>query len=128
VFRPFRALLVWVAIVACVPGLAWAAGGDDGGAAKDGAASKGGDSKAFRGSGLFYGRSVKPPVGARRFAVGLDVAVAPMDIAYRIAGDRLRDEAIDRVCEGSADPACRTTAAGYVDTAMDALAGIPDSR
>lgn len=126
--RPVRVLLVGVAIAACVPGVARAADGDDGGATRAGTASKSGDGKAFRGSGLFWGRSVKPPVGARRFAVGLDVAVAPMDIAYRVAGDRLRDEAIDRVCEASTDPACRTTAAGYVDTAMDVLAGIPDSR
>jgi len=88
----------------------------------------GGAGKPFRGSGLFYGRSVKPPVGSRRFAAGLDVAVAPMDIAYRIAGDQMRDEAINRVCEGSTDPDCPTTAATYVDTALEALAQIPDSQ
>lgn len=86
------------------------------------------ESKPFEGSGLFYGRAVKPPVGSRRFSAGLDVAVAPMDIAYRIAGDRVRDEAIAQVCAGSSDPGCEAEAALYVDTAMETLAGIPDSQ
>jgi hypothetical protein len=88
----------------------------------------GAESKPFKGSGLFYGRSVKPPVASRRFSVGFDMAVAPMDIAYRIAGDKVRDEAIAQVCAESTDPGCEAEAALYVDAAMDALAGIPDSQ
>ncbi len=86
------------------------------------------EARPFAGSGLFYGRSVKPPVDSRRFSAGLDIAVAPMDIAYRIAGDKIRDEAVAQVCADSDDSSCKTTAGGYIDTALSALADIPDAQ
>lgn len=121
---PWKMLMILAITVPALP-----AGADEAGSGGDTSRSKSqAEQRSFSGGGMLFGRSVKPPVGARRFAVGLDMAVAPMDIAYRIAGDRVRDKAIDSVCEGSSDPDCRATAGTYVDAAMDALARVPDSQ
>jgi hypothetical protein len=84
-------------------------------------------SKPFQGSELIVGRSVKQPAGSKIFSTGLNVAFAPMDLAYKMVGDQAKTKAVDAVCKNSTDPNCRDTAAGWVENAMDALAGIPDS-
>ena len=79
--------------------------------------------KKFKGSELLVGHSVKPPVGAKRFSLGIDLQFAPLDVVLNSQRDRILDEAIGAGCadapEGSA---CEENAA----VAMDTLAGVSD--
>lgn len=82
----------------------------------------------FEGSELLVGRFVKQPVGAKRFAVGLKVQFAPLNVVLSSQKDAIVDAGIDAACEESPDPAaCRAAAQASSGVALDTLAGIEDS-
>ncbi|MFH1533009.1 MAG: hypothetical protein ABIK09_19975 [Pseudomonadota bacterium] len=79
--------------------------------------------KKFKGSELLIGHSVKPPVGAKRFSVGVDLQFSPLDVVLNSQRDRIVDQAISAGCaEATADPACEENAA----LAMDTLSEVSD--
>jgi hypothetical protein len=81
--------------------------------------------KKFQGSELLVGHSVKPPVGSKRFSVGIDLQFAPLDVVLNSQRDRILDQAVTAGCadapEGSS---CEENAA----LAMDTLAGVSDDE
>ena len=84
-----------------------------------------GKDRSFKGSELLIGHSVKPPVGAKRFSLGLDLQFAPLDVVLGSQRDRILDQAISAGCaEAPAGSACEENAA----VAMDTLAGVSDSQ
>ena len=79
--------------------------------------------KKFKGSELLIGHSVKPPVGAKRFSVGLDLQFAPLDVVLNSQRDRILDSAISAGCaDAGAGPECEANA----ELAMDTLAEVSD--
>ncbi len=81
--------------------------------------------KKFKGSELLIGHSVKPPVGAKRFSLGLDLQFAPLDVVLSSQKDRIIDSAIAAGCaDANAGPECEANA----ELAMDTLAGVSDAE
>lgn len=77
--------------------------------------------KKFKGSELLIGHNVKPPVGAKRFSLGLDLQFAPLDVVLNSQRDRILDSAIEAGC-ADAGSGCEANA----ELAMDTLAGVSD--
>jgi len=77
--------------------------------------------RKFKGSELLIGHSVKPPVGAKRFSVGVDLQFAPLDVVLNSQRDRILDEAIASGCADAPNAAiCKENA----ELAMDTLADV----
>lgn len=83
-------------------------------------------SKAFAGSDLLVGRSVKQPTGAKRFAIGLNVQFAPMNMVLGSQRDLLLDQTIAGACGSNAE--CKSAADENLDDALEAIAEIPDDQ
>lgn len=81
-------------------------------------------SKAFGGSELLVGRFVKQPTGAKKFAVGLNVQFAPMNMVLGSQKDALIDGTVMAACQGNA--ACETAAEENMDEALATISEIPE--
>ncbi|MBM4355841.1 MAG: hypothetical protein FJ109_18965 [Deltaproteobacteria bacterium] len=80
----------------------------------------------FEGSDLLVGRSVKQPTGARRFALGVNVQFAPMNLVLSSQKDVFVDGTVAAACGD--DEQCKANAAANVDAAMMAINTIPDDK
>lgn len=108
-----RFLMVAMAVVVLVPGAALA--------------------EPFSGASLLVGRSVKPDKAAKKFSLGVNLGVSPMNLATNLAKGKIlesaKQKAIDEICTQSvADPACEEAAAEYVDNAMAVVADMPEEQ
>ncbi len=81
-------------------------------------------SKAFGGSELLVGRFVKQPTGAKKFAVGINLQFAPMNMVLGSQKDTFIDGTVAAACSGNA--ACQTAAEENMDQALATIAEIPD--
>ncbi len=81
-------------------------------------------SKAFGGSELLVGRFVKQPTGAKKFAVGINIQFAPMNMVLGSQRDTLINGTVAAACDG--DPACQAAAEENMDAALGAIAEIPE--
>ncbi len=78
--------------------------------------------KSFEGAHLMVGRNVKVPTQTRKFAVGIDLDVAPLNIVANKTRDVIVDEAVNQICSASPDQqACTTQVEGAVDQVLDTL-------
>jgi len=78
--------------------------------------------KSFEGAHLMVGRNVKVPTQTRKFAVGIDLAVAPLNIVANRTRDAIVDEAVNQICSASPDQAaCTTQVEGAVDQVLETL-------
>lgn len=78
--------------------------------------------KSFEGAHLMVGRNVKVPTQTRKFAVGIDLAVAPLNIVANRTRDAIVDEAVNQICSASPDQAaCSTQVEGAVDQVLETL-------
>jgi hypothetical protein len=81
----------------------------------------------FGGSELLVGRSVKPPLGATRFQVGLDLQFAPLNMLLSSQKDKIIESGLKEGCANAPDPAvCLETAKGNADTAFTAMSEVSD--
>lgn len=81
--------------------------------------------KKFKGSELLVGHSVKPPVGSKRFSVGIDLQFAPLDVVLSSQKDRILDQAITAGCADAPDgTACEANAT----LAMETLSAVDDNQ
>jgi len=80
----------------------------------------------FEGADLLVGRSVKQPTGAKRFALGVNVQFAPMNLVLSSQKDTFVDGTVAAACGN--DEACKENAAANVDGAMMVINTIPDDK
>ncbi len=77
---------------------------------------------SFEGSELLVGRSVKQPVGAKRFAIGVRTQFAPLNLVLSSQKNAILDAGIEAACREAPDPAeCARSAREHSDDALDAL-------
>lgn len=81
-------------------------------------------SSAFGGSELLVGRFVKQPTGAKKFAVGLSVQFAPMNMVLGSQKDTFIAGTVAAACGGNA--ACEQAAEENMDDALAAIAEVPE--
>jgi hypothetical protein len=81
-------------------------------------------SKAFGGSELLVGRFVKQPTGAKKFAVGLNIQFAPMNMVLGSQKDVFIDGTVAAACGD--DAACEAAAEENMDAALGAIAEVPE--
>lgn len=81
--------------------------------------------KSFEGAYLMVGRNVKVPTQTRKFAVGIDLDVAPLNIVANKTRDVIVDEAVNQICSASPDQeACTTQVEGAVDQVLETMADV----
>jgi len=80
----------------------------------------------FEGSDLLVGRSVKQPTGAKRFALGVNVQFAPMNLVLSSQKDKFIDGTVAAACGSNAE--CQANAEANVDGAMMVINTIPEDK
>jgi len=80
--------------------------------------------EAFAGTDLLVGRGVKQPTGAKRFALGLNIQFAPMNLVLGSQKDTFVDTTVNKACGDDAH--CQELATENMDDAMNAVAAIPE--
>lgn len=82
---------------------------------------------SFEGSELLVGRSVKQPVGAKRFAIGMRMQFAPLNLVLSSQKSAILDAGVQAACQEAPDPAeCARSVKGFSDDALDALGTVKE--
>lgn len=81
--------------------------------------------KPFQGAHMMVGRNVKMPTATKRFAIGIELSVSPLNVIGRLARDQFIDAAYNQVCTTTPNPdQCRES----VEKAVDVLGEMSDSE
>ena len=81
--------------------------------------------KPFQGAHMMVGRNVKMPTATKRFAIGIELSVSPLNVIGRLARDQFIDAAYNQVCTATPNPdQCRES----VEKAVDVLGEMSDSE
>ncbi|HPB50435.1 MAG TPA: hypothetical protein PLY68_05865 [Myxococcota bacterium] len=81
--------------------------------------------KSFEGAYLMVGRNVKVPTQTRKFALGIDLDVAPLNIVASRTRDVIVDEAVNQICQQTPNPElCSTQVEGSVEQVLDILGDV----
>jgi hypothetical protein len=81
--------------------------------------------KPFQGSQLMVGRNVKMPKKSRKFEIGLNLNVAPLNVVANRARDEIVTQTVDQMCASTPDPvACKAQVEPMVTEVMTTLESV----